>query len=259
MDTLKTKLNSKIKVLLINLDRATDRYEKMKSRCEKAGISFERFPAVEGMKYAYSDKEFDEKRFRRRLGKGTNPAEIGCYLSHYKAIERFLESDCEYGLIFEDDAIIKEDFVEIVNRLIELEGWDFVKFNTSHDYGFGSVNVANIFKDYCLYANLFPKTLSAAYIINRKAGESLKKNLLPMTVPYDHEMIMFWKFDIRQYSVFPSPITVNWGDSFIAQKGDKYKKFPFYKRITVLFFRIYTQLLRTMYFYKLLRKVNPKQ
>jgi hypothetical protein len=80
-----------------------------------------------------------------------------------------------------------------------------------------------------------------------------------MTVPYDHEMIMFWKFDIRQYSVFPSPITVNWGDSFIAQKGDKYKKFPFYKRITVLFFRIYTQLLRTMYFYKLLRKVNPKQ
>ncbi|MFW1858325.1 glycosyltransferase family 25 protein [Acinetobacter defluvii] len=38
--------------------------------------------------------------------KPLTPAELGCTLSHLSALENFLETDDEYALIFEDDAII---------------------------------------------------------------------------------------------------------------------------------------------------------
>ena len=89
-------------------------------------------------------------------------------MSHYKAINNFLSTDKKYALILEDDAIFNSDFVDILNRLVELNNsWDFVKFNTPRDGGFGNIAVETIHKNYKLYASLFPKSYSAAYIINR--------------------------------------------------------------------------------------------
>lgn len=247
-------LNSDILVILINLDRATKRLSDMKFRCESIGINYVRISAVDGKSYKYTEEEYDEKRYKLCVGKKTNPCEIGCYLSHYNAINLFLNSGKKYGIILEDDAVFNPDFVEIVNELVKISTfWDFVKFNTARDGGAFNIPVKNLNKNYKLYASLFPKVFSAAYMINRKAAQSLSEKLLPMFVPFDHEMVKFWKYDIRQFSVFPSPVKVMYEDSYIGGYGGGVSKFPFYKRISVLVYRIYVQVLRTINFYKLLK------
>lgn len=247
-------LNPDILVILINLDRATKRLSDMKNRCESIGINYARISAVDGRSYKFSNAEYDEKLYNLCVGRKTNPCEIGCYLSHYNAINKFLGSGKKYAIILEDDAVFSRDFVGIANELIKISTfWDFVKFNTARDGGMFNIPVKNLNKNYKLYASLFPKVFAAAYIINRKAAQSLSEKLLPMFVPFDHEMVKFWKYGIRQFSVFPSPVKVMYEDSYIAGYGHKALKFPFYKRISVLAYRIYVQVLRTINFYKLLK------
>ncbi|MBR4597354.1 MAG: glycosyltransferase family 25 protein [Opitutales bacterium] len=248
-------LNSEILVILINLDRAKNRLAKMESRLSSIGADYTRLPAVDGKAYNFTGSEFNEKLYRRYVGKKKNTGEIGCYLSHYNAINLFLENQKKYAIILEDDAVFNPDFANILNKLaIMPDDWDFVKFNTARDGGFGNVAVKNLFGNYKLYASFFPKTYSAAYMINRKAGLALKSKLLPMTVPFDHEMIKFWKYDIKQYSVFPSPVSVEYLDTNIGGYDTNVFKFPPYKRISVLLYRIYTQIKRALNFYKLLKK-----
>ncbi|WP_202743506.1 glycosyltransferase family 25 protein [Acinetobacter calcoaceticus] len=55
-----------------------------------------------------SAKEYFEKAVKGR-SKPLTPAELGCTLSHLKALELFLELEDEYALIFEDDAILPHD------------------------------------------------------------------------------------------------------------------------------------------------------
>ena len=249
------KLNPEILVLLINLDRAQKRRFEMESQLSKFGIDYVRICAFDGKSYRFTAREYDESKYRRCVGRKTSPGEVCCYLSHYSAISRFLESGRKYALILEDDAVFNPDFVEILNRLVELcNTWDFVKFNTARDGGFGNVAVGDVCKNYKLYASLFQKSYAAAYIINRRAGESLKSGLLPMFVPFDHEMLKFWKYGIRQYSVFPSPVSVKDEDSYIGTYGKKSLNFPWYRRSTVLFYRIYMQLNRLVHFRMLLKR-----
>ena len=251
------KLNADIIVFLINLDKATKRLSEMKERLSNIGIDYVRISAIDGDSYKYSEKEYCQKLYKYCCGKKTSSGEIGCYLSHNKAIECFIKSGKRYALILEDDAVFNSDFVKILNKLVSIDHfWDFVKFNTARDYGFGNVAVKKLFKEYKLYASFFPKAFAAAYIINRKAAKSLYDRLLPMYIPFDHEMIKFWKYNIRQYSVFPSPVRVEYKDSFIGTYGKNSRKFPFYKRISVLFYRIFIQLKRSIYFYKLLNPWN---
>lgn len=254
------KLNADIIVFLINLDRATKRLSEMKEQLSNIGIDYVRISAIDGGSYKYSEKEYCQKLYKYCCGKKTSSGEIGCYLSHYKAIECFIKSGKEYALILEDDAVFNPDFVKILNKLVSINYfWDFVKFNTARDSSFGNIAVKELFSGYKLYASLFPKTFSAAYLINKKAAKSLYAKLLPMYVPFDHEMIKFWKYDIRQYSIFPSPVRVEYKDSFIGTYGKESLKFPFYKRISVLFYRIFTQIVRSINFYKLLKSPNKRK
>lgn len=254
------KLNADIIVFLINLDRATKRLSEMEDRLSNIGIDYIRISAIDGKFYKYSEKEYCEKLYKRCCGKKTSTGEVGCYLSHYKAIEYFIRSGRKYAVILEDDAVFNPDFVKILNKLVSIDYfWDFVKFNTARDGGFGNIAVKALFDGYKLYASLFPKAFAAAYLINTKAAKSLYAKLLPMYVPFDHEMIKFWKYDIRQYSIFPSPVRVEYKDSFIGTYGKESLKFPFYKRISVLFYRIFTQIVRSINFYKLLKSPNKRK
>ena len=50
----------------------------------------------------------DDNLCKKQMGRGLQPGEVGCYLSHKKAIEQFLSTDAPYAIVFEDDAIPNE-------------------------------------------------------------------------------------------------------------------------------------------------------
>ncbi|WP_366525747.1 glycosyltransferase family 25 protein, partial [Planktotalea sp.] len=42
------------------------------------------------------------------MGRDVNGGEIGCYFSHIRALENFLETGAPYGFVLEDDMLPNE-------------------------------------------------------------------------------------------------------------------------------------------------------
>lgn len=90
-----------IQIFFINLESQPERLAWFTKQCLALGIDAVRVDAVNGREL--SDKELDPFRQRRQMDNLFGPAEIGCYLSHWRAWERFLETDRGWGFIAEDD------------------------------------------------------------------------------------------------------------------------------------------------------------
>ena len=92
------------KVVVINLDRRTDRMEKLGVQLDELGIQYERFSAIDGK------------------AEGISPVEAG-KLSHLKVIQ---ELNNEKALILEDDAYFVDGFQERFDVEMDTlpEDWD---------------------------------------------------------------------------------------------------------------------------------------
>ena len=88
---------------VINLKDATERWDHMTQALEKVGLDYTRIDAVLGKMLTEPISAFDERRFNIVDWQTQNYGEIGCYLSHIKALNTFIKSDFKYALILEDD------------------------------------------------------------------------------------------------------------------------------------------------------------
>ena len=104
---------------VINLDSAPERWAHMQKAFEGTPLRLQRISAVSGKALTLPMPEFDEEKFRRCHGRGTNIFEIACYLSHIKALGVFLESGESHAMIFEDDLYPKPGFVTVMERLMK--------------------------------------------------------------------------------------------------------------------------------------------
>lgn len=192
-------------IYVINLDRSKDRLEALARRFAKLNIPFERVPAVDGRALDESQLEqVDRRAFRLKHGKEPEPGEIGCYLSHVRAIKSFLDSDRRYALILEDDASPPEQLKGVLEELEDRsQHWDMIKLSGVHR---GTpVKVANLdgYGDICVM--LTQCTGSSAYAIQRHAAQHYLAKLLPITLPYDHEFDKGWKYGLRIRHLQPFP------------------------------------------------------
>lgn len=104
--------------LVINLDRSRDRWERVSSLLEAAGVPHERVRAVEGKSLG------PEERARRSTwgcARFCSPSVLGCALSHVEAWKRIAadpDADAAYA-VFEDDAEVPPD---LLTKWAELAG-----------------------------------------------------------------------------------------------------------------------------------------
>ncbi len=104
---------------IINLDRYPERYREAAVQLESLGFSnIHRWSAADNSKE-------DLVGVLQKLGVPTDtfnrPAEIGCALSHIRALEDFLTTSEEYCLIFEDDIVVHSKFLELFLELKPLQ------------------------------------------------------------------------------------------------------------------------------------------
>jgi GR25 family glycosyltransferase involved in LPS biosynthesis len=101
-------MNNKTNIVVINLDRSTDRLERFTTHANKNNIKFNRFAGIDKYDTELVDtymKQFDV-RLKRQHG--------ACAVSHLLVISEFIESDYEHIVIFEDDAqIMNNTFLDI--------------------------------------------------------------------------------------------------------------------------------------------------
>jgi len=192
---------------VINLPNARDRWEKIQARLIAAGLGHTRIEAINGRELQLPIPEFDEFWHRLMTGRRPIPAEIGCYLSHIKALDAFLaaEATCTHALIFEDDAIFSDELPAIVDAALRhADLWDVLRLSTvGHDRVLRAISLRG--RSF-LGVNVTRCKGAAGYVVNRKAAATFRRKLVPMQLAWDIAFDIEYFWGLKALAVTPFPV-----------------------------------------------------
>ena len=100
-------------VYLINMDKDTERLEKVTKECKKFNINFERFNGVNPLKLSKKElNKYVSKTCQNICPNGI----IGCGVSHMKIYEDALKNNYKNILVLEDDVYFDDELYEELNK-----------------------------------------------------------------------------------------------------------------------------------------------
>lgn len=234
--------------LVINLDRSPNRLKKISAQLDRLGLNWQRVTAVDGATLNMDDiTVLDTPRFHQQHGKHPLPGELGCYLSHIKALEALLSTDHEWGLILEDDADLGDGLPAVINALLEQpQAWDLVKLSGMHSGTPVKAQKLLSGQDLCIALSSY--TGASCYLVNRYAAERMSKRLLPMSLPYDWAYDRGWLLGLKVRIVMPAPCQHSFVmGSELHPKGIIRKNFPWYRRTSTYMWRLTNEINRILY------------
>jgi glycosyl transferase family 25 len=192
-------------IYVINLDRDAERLASIRDNLGRLGLTFERIPAVVGKEVPDWEKLVDlpTYRWRNRLD-APRAGEVGCYLSHLKAMEAFLRTEAPWCVVLEDDVEVLPGCAEVLRSLAEEDDWDLVKLFNFHA-GL-PVRKRTLAGGHRLVAHLTRTTSSAAYVVNRRAAATLLRSMRPISEQVDHALDRPWETGLRTRGIRPMPV-----------------------------------------------------
>jgi len=169
-----------MKVLVINLASAIDRFNFQKKQLTKLELEFEilRAKNIDSITpNIYKKYFYDWQRPMRKT-------EVACYFSH-KAAWEFVIKKNEPLLIIEDDALLAKDIKEILLNLSKMKNIDLINFENRGRKKFISKNSLKISNKHSLYSLYQDRTGAACYLLWPSGAKKLisceKKNGIALT------------------------------------------------------------------------------
>ena len=192
---------------MINLDRDVERMASLAGSLAARGLAFTRVPAVLGKDVPDWEGLVDADAYSgRNRNLMPRAGEVGCYLSHLKAMETFLATDTAWCVILEDDVAVRPECVEVLSALGREDDWDLVKLFCFHS-GL-PVRKRALTPTHHLVVHLTRTSSSAAYAVNRRAAGTLLRTMLPITEQVDHALERPWETGLRVRGVRPLPVAL---------------------------------------------------
>ena len=150
--------------------------------------------------------------YQQKLIKKTdfiNIIEVSINLSHINAWLKILNSNYEYGMIFEDDITFKPNFKKHINLMLNELQENNKNFDILYLWNGNWMNtksalkpVHKINKDLVIKREMKPFNAgNVSYIISKKAIKLLLKNILPIGNPVDLFMGKFYK-QLKIYTLY---------------------------------------------------------
>ncbi|MBB3996328.1 glycosyltransferase family 25 protein [Aureimonas pseudogalii] len=169
-----------MRIGVINLDRAAERWTFMADQGARLGLAFERVRAVQAGEIA----EATARRLNGRWERSLSPAELGCFLSHH-GLWREIAVGTAPVCVLEDDAVLSRRLAEALPMLaafteaefLNLESFDRRRFvaRTARPLGEG-LSVRRVFRD---------KSGSAAYLLWPAGARKLLRRAERGAAPVD--------------------------------------------------------------------------
>ncbi len=189
-------------ILVINLNGATERYQRISNRLDNLGLSYERVPAINGAILTFIEKQ---KLNPKRPWILLSDSELACYMSHLKAIRLVADRQLQRAIILEDDAIFDEDFSTWANSEFPLPAdLDILKLE-----GFGAEGTIKIpvvqYCDKTVQFSYTPTWGAAAYLITLDGARKALKKLEIVRGQLDYDLFAYWKTGLSVYEAFPFP------------------------------------------------------
>jgi glycosyl transferase family 25 len=224
-------------LLLINLDRSKDRLAAVEASAAGLGLRITRVPAIDGSTLTAEQRSLiDEARFHQICGKTVLTAEIGCYLSHLRAIRHIAEGEDEIGVVLEDDVQFTADFSAVIDELACIKGWDVVKLVNHRTTAFlRRLPLGNGYAlGRCIHGSLGS---AAAYAVRRDAARRLVTSLRPMVMQFDVELERGWAHGTALFTLDKPLVKLTRAPSVIEGSGLRRIKFPLRRRWRTGIFR----------------------
>jgi GR25 family glycosyltransferase involved in LPS biosynthesis len=187
--------------IYINLDERKDKKIAMEKMFKRLNIEVERFPAVRASKPLYTNHRTPFLGNKREQALPRS----GCDQSHWTVLTELWKRDVDCALVFEDDVVLPDNFVDGVIRIQKQlpEGWWAVRLGW-HD-GLGKKvleetgkNVGKIQKPCCTNSILYSK----------EGIEQIRGRLM---LPYGIIEETFWLLESEGkypiYAALPVPLT----------------------------------------------------
>lgn len=196
-------------VYVISLKKATAKRERIVSRLDALGISHEVVDAVDGHTLDLSkyEERLDDRFVTTQRGFGLVRGEIGCFLSHYNLWERMVSKNMAQAVILEDDAILSDDFRNVIDSIQTLEWrWEVIRLSSYFRRGIARV-VCPIGERYHLVRYKSTAQDTAAYAISLKGAKVLCKHCYIMSRPIDNLYEQWWKANLHFFAVYPPPVS----------------------------------------------------
>lgn len=195
--------------LVINLDSASERMGHMQAELQRAGLPYQRIPGVDGSRLEPPHADFCAWSYRYLHGRYWAPRELGCYLSHIRALQTFLDSDAEYALVLEDDVRIRPDITQVLQAaLAHRAHWNMLRLSTVNSGRWWPVRSLG---DASLAICLTREKGAGGYLVDRTAAKKMVGRLLPMRLAWDVAFDLEWLIGFRTLGIHPMVIEQNSG------------------------------------------------
>ena len=207
-------ISMNIPAFVINLDDSKERLAHVTYELRNAGIDFTRIPAFDGRKMPTEQiEDYNPKAAMKALGRELSGGEIGCYKSHITALQKFLETDAEYGMVFEDDIEVNPLLLRDVKTLIEFFEERSVKWHLVHLGAHASklcrpVDRAGSFASgsQVLHAHYFPMVTSGL-LWSRKGAQAFLARRSQIAMPIDTQCRQEMVRNNQGYCFWPNLVT----------------------------------------------------
>lgn len=157
-------------VLYINLDRSTERNDKIQKSLQSLNISYTRVPGI--------DKNFLNKscyQIKKNINSIPSKKVIAIILSHFKALQTMIDLNLDEVIIMEDDISLKyiTNWITDINKINCNKNWKIIKLHTSLDLEIKK-NI-ELYKKNILFTPINIKSLNSAgcYLIKKSTAIEL--------------------------------------------------------------------------------------
>jgi glycosyl transferase family 25 len=242
-----------ILIYVINLDRCSERWQRMRAQAVSYGLNLVRVAAVDGQTVAEHERVgFHPRSFYNHNGRKVLAGEYGCYRSHLMALEAFIASGDASAIIMEDDVDLNDTLIPRAmaavdavaapqGSVIKLANHRKVGFRASATTAHGDV------VGRCLHG---PQGSAACYIVTRQAAQTLLTTLKAMLLPYDVALERGWATGVETFSVEDNLVEFSpyRSDTAIGTRAQyRAVKRHFLLRMSTHWFRTWDQVRRWFY------------
>lgn len=189
-------------IIVISLERAKERRESITAQLNALNIDAVIMDAVDGN--TLSSEQLNKvinNPIGWRSGETFKPGEIGCIMSHIKAIKLAKENKWEHAIILEDDVVLSEDFEKGIKFLFKIipGDWEHI-FLGGHIY----MSSPPVFQPSIMPSH-FKISGAYSYILRSSTYDLIIDELSKMEIPTDDviEGLTYRDKRIKSYIFFP--------------------------------------------------------
>lgn len=192
-----------MKIYVINLKRAQDRRAKMEAQAEKLGLNLDFIEATDGQFLKDSDRALVDNERRLRLSKyPLSDNEIGCFISHRRAMQRLIDSGDRMATILEDDAKFLFGFSEVLDRIEACNvPFDFIDLHRVGKSGEVFRSCRKLLFDFEVGRVGLMHMHATSYIITRAGAEKFLAFSSRFAHVLDKEMHRYWANGLDIYGL----------------------------------------------------------